>query len=54
MAHTLQFEQSGVNPNISIIHDTADASSGPRFWANDSFRVQWTVTVTLDEGAPNP
>jgi hypothetical protein len=29
--HTLQFEQSGVNPNISIIHD------------NHSFRVQWTA-----------
>jgi hypothetical protein len=31
MPYTLQFEQTGVNPDIAIIHD------------NESFRVQWNA-----------
>ncbi len=31
MAHTLRFEQAGINPDIAILHD------------NDTFAVQWNA-----------
>jgi hypothetical protein len=40
MAHTLQFEQTGVNPDSSFIHD------------NDSFRVQWAAENLGPDEAP--